>query len=281
MALKDLLVAFDGTPGALGALDVALELAARHDAALSGAFVFPPTPNDAMVRQWIRADIVEGMERAQREAAEAVGAVFRARLAERGCRRQVEWIVERGEPGPTLARIGRFHDLMVVGKFVRAMAREPGALEPEDLVQRAGRPLLVVPEGAGAGEMRTGGVVVVAWDGSRAAARALGDALQLVQPGQRVDVVTIETGHTRDLYDPMPERDLVVHLSRHGVQSRVVNVEAPTDRVGHAILDHCNVVHPSYLVMGAYGRAKFGTLRFGCVTEFVLRNMQHPVLISR
>ena len=283
MTLKDVLVAFDDTPASLSALDYALSLASERDAALTGAYVYPPAKYHETMQKWLRPDVVQAMDTAERNVSDAVGAAFRERLELRGLRRQAEWIVEGGEPGPTLARIGRFHDLTVVGQFVRSIARERGALEPEELIRRAARPLIVVPRDyereAAPHDKRD--VAVVAWDGSRGSARALSDALQILEPRPRLDIVTVETGRPRDLYAPMPERDIAVHLSRHGVEARVVNIEAPIDRVGHAILDHCSVVHPEMLIIGAYGRAKFGALRFGGVTAHILDNMFLPVLVSQ
>lgn len=280
MPLKDLLIAYDDTPAAKAALSLALALAEEHDAALTGAYVYKALPYGENLKRWVKPDVFESMATAEREVAEANAAGFQSELAKHGTTRTVEWIVASGEPGPTLARIGRFHDLLVIGQFVRAIAREQGALEPEELIQRAGRPILVVPDGYCAPE-RPEGLAVLAWDGSRSSARALSDALQVLRPTERLEIVTIETGRTRDLYAPMPERDLVVHLERHGVAARVVNIEAPADRVGHAILDHCQIAKPDMLLMGAYGRAKFGTRMFGGVTQYILENMAQPVLLSR
>ncbi len=280
MPLRDLLVAFDDTPAARAALRYAVQLAQENDCVLTGAYVHTNTQVSSEMMRWVGPEIISTMEQAEREAARSHEQVFHAIVDDCGMSLdRVEWVVESGEPGSTLARIGRFHDMMVTGQFVRALARESGALEPEDLVQRSGRPILVVPQMYDAPPRSD--LAVLAWDGSRSSARALADTLHFLQPQQRLDVITVETGRARDLYAPMPERDIIVHLQRHGVDARLVSVEAPPDRVGHAILDHCDVVRPDLLIIGAYGRAKFGSLLFGAVTRHILEHMHVPVVVSR
>ncbi|MEM8627413.1 MAG: universal stress protein [Pseudomonadota bacterium] len=280
MALTDLLVAYDDTPAAQAALRYALDLKREHNCVLSGAFVHPPAGVAPHMRRWIGENIISEMEQAEREAARSrEDGFFKIVTAADIARDEVDWIVETGEPGATLARIGRFHDLLVVGQFVRAIAGEQGALEPEDLVQKSGRPIVVVPSTYESTPSRD--LAMLAWDGSRSSARALADTLQFLRPQQRLDVVAVETGRARDHYAPMPERDIIVHLQRHGVDARLVTIEAPANRVGHALLDHCEVVRPDLLVIGAYGRAKFGSHMFGNVTRHILENMTVPVVVSR
>ncbi len=278
MAIKDLLIAYDGSDAAKSATHMAVKMAEKYDAALTGAYVYWPQQYGSDVKRWISQDVLATMRDAERQAADELGQSFRELVAAIGPSRPVSWIVEPGQAGPMLARIGRFHDILMVGQFVGALRRERGALDPEDLVQRAGRPIIIVPENHDTQPFKEH--AAVAWDGSKAAARALSDAMQILETKNKLDILTVETGRTRDHYAPMPERDIVAHLKRHGVEAQVVKLDASSGHVGDAILDHCKATGPDVLVMGAYGRAKFGSLIFGGVTTHILENMNVPVLMS-
>ena len=84
---------------------------------------------------------------------------------------------------------------------------------------------------------------------------------------------------SRDMGD-LPGLDLQVHLKRHGVDSEIVRFDSTVHGVGAALLEHCAKLDPDVLVMGAYGRAKFGAQFFGGVTRHVLQNHTVPVLLS-
>ena len=123
-------------------------------------------------------------------------------------------------------------------------------------------------------------VAAVAWDASRSAARALSDAMQILETKKTIDVLTIDTGQDNMAPSDMPEFDIVQHLERHDITAQRLRLTASAHEIGQSILDHCARSDPDVLVMGAFGRSKIVSRIFGGVTSHILENMKVPVLIS-
>ncbi|MCB0060388.1 MAG: universal stress protein, partial [Caldilineaceae bacterium] len=149
---------------------------------------------------------------------------------------------------------------------------------PQELLQRAGKPIIIVPKGYKPRPFRE--EAAVAWDGSRHAARALTDAMQILETKKKLYILTAHAEkQSRDIGE-LPCLDLQVHLQRHGIASEVVAFDTTAHGVGPAVLEKCAQLDPDVLVMGAYGRAKFGAQFFGGVTRHVLQHHTVPVLLS-
>jgi hypothetical protein len=74
--------------------------------------------------------------------------------------------------------------------------------------------------------------------------------------------------------------NIVVHLERHGIDARRVNLSASRDGIGSTILDDCRKNDPDVLVMGAMGHARLREDLFGSLTRHILRNMTVPVMMA-
>ena len=96
---------------------------------------------------------------------------------------------------------------------------------------------------------------VVAWDGSRPAARALSDAMQILETKKRLDVVTVGARDKGRADAAAPVPNIVEHLQRHGIDARRITLSASREGVGQTILDYCAEQNPDVLVMGAYSHA--------------------------
>jgi nucleotide-binding universal stress UspA family protein len=118
---------------------------------------------------------------------------------------------------------------------------------------------------------------VVAWDGQRAATRAVTDAMQILETKQRVDVLSIEDGSVRT---PLEGIDVATALARHGIDVQRVRRPAKNHRTGADILAYCDEVDAGLLVMGAYEHSVFRERLMGGTTNHILRNATLPVLIS-
>ncbi|MFV0367196.1 MAG: universal stress protein [Hyphomicrobiaceae bacterium] len=278
MAIKDLLVAYDGNEASQHALEFAVQMGAKYGATVTGMTVTKPEPFESHLRRWIPDNVKESMMTARHEATKSIESKFLEGVKALGFAGETQWLVEEGQPDLTLARSARFYDILVIGQFLTAFQTEHRSVDPQELLQRAGKPIIIVPKGYQPRPFRE--VAAVAWDGSRHAARALTDAMQILETKKKLYILTAKAEkQSRDMAD-LPGLDLQVHLKRHGVESEVITFDSSVHEVGHAILEHCKELDPDVLVMGAYGRAKFGAQFFGGVTRYILQNHTVPVLLS-
>lgn len=275
MAIKDLAVAYNGSSNAETALAFAVRMCRKYQAALTGIYVHQPIGVEREVARWATQDILDGIRKADREAAEQIHKQFESSLGVLGFEGPVEWVTEQGAINENLSRFARYHDILLMGQF-----SEPGErsaqVRAEALMMHTGRPVLTVPIDYQPRDFTEH--AVVAWDGSRPAARALADAMQILETKSRLDVVTVRRGTDEDAIDP--GRDVIQHLQHHGVNARRVWLQAGRGGVGQAILDYCRQHQPDVLVIGAYGHTRLREDLFGGVTRQMLDSMCVPVLMS-
>lgn len=174
-----------------------------------------------------------------------------------------------------VAALARTYDLSIlplVGGF-------DGQMEVADsVVFNSGRPVLVYNVGQAAGLARGADLVVVAWDGSRSAARALADALPILTRAKQVRVLTVlnEKPHAVSQLGQAAQR----HLKMHGMSASLDEVDAGGDKIG-AVFDRYIKQHkPDLLVMGGYGHSRAREFLLGGATEHALRAPTCPILLS-
>lgn len=277
MPLKDLLVHIDHTRQSAARLDAAIALAATHDAHLVGVYVLthPHVPN------FIRAQIPEEFIRTQAEAIVAHARTAREHFDDAVRRAGVkgEWRVVEGQPEPTLSLHGRYCDVCVVGQ--RAREGEDVGINPDmpdRLILSVGRPVLVIPR-IGTYPV-IGERIMIAWDASRLATRAVNDALPLLRRAKAVSVLAINPGRREDTHGEIPSADICLHLARHGVPSEAQYADANDIDVGDVLLSRAADQSIDLLVMGAYGHTRWRELVLGGATRHILSQMTVPVLMS-
>jgi nucleotide-binding universal stress UspA family protein len=275
MPYKDILVYADGTKAAKARLDVAATIAADHGSHLTALHVkaFPPLPMEfgagapAMVVEWQEGAADELAEQAKQAVEDAV----------RRSARTIEWRLARGEMGPVALLHSRYADLVVVSQSATDTSDASLADElPETLIMGAGRPALIVPR---YGQYPTVGErVLIAWNRTREATRAVHDELPFLTRAKVVTVMEVnpKTGHTPHIAGA----DIATHLARLGVKAEVSSTMADDIEVGDAILSRAADLGADLLVMGAYGHSRLREYAFGGVTRHILRHMTVPVLMS-
>jgi nucleotide-binding universal stress UspA family protein len=137
---------------------------------------------------------------------------------------------------------------------------------------------MVVPY-AGRRPDRLGDNVLVAWNGSREAGRAVQEALPLMSASSVVTILLVDPEEDADI--DLAE-DLVAHLGRHGLHARtqVIRHDLGTIAVSDTILTQVAELDADLLVMGAYSHSRFREIILGGVTRDVLRDMNLPVLMA-
>lgn len=278
MALKDLLVVVEDTPAASARIDMAAQLAARHDAHLTGLFVAAHTALPA----YVETELPESVRQAQRAAELAqidkARAAFEDQMRRHGRTDRSEWRAVRGHPTDVVSVHGRYADLVIVGQVDPHRDRDVPVVLPQDLLFECGRPLLVVPY---AGRFASVGErIAVGWNASREAARAIGEAMPLLSRAERVIVMAVNPKHGVSGLGDEPGADIAKHLSRHGCRVEAARVTTEQVDPGDMMLntvadDSCDLV-----VMGAYGRSRFRELVLGGMTRHMLQHMTVPVFMT-
>ena len=147
----------------------------------------------------------------------------------------------------------------------------------EAVVFGSGRPTLVLPQNPRARSFELG-TVAVAWDFSRAAARAVSDAMPMLETAKRVRVVTVL--NEKRLDNKHSAEELSKNLSRHGIDVVLDRVDARGRPIG-AVLEAYVVSHEAdLLVMGAYGHSRLREFVLGGATNSLLSKPPLPILFS-
>ena len=120
--------------------------------------------------------------------------------------------------------------------------------------------------------------VMVCWDASRNAARAIADAMPLLERAKAIDVVIVAGERAKS--DEIPGADIAQHLARHGLKVDVKRIVSPDTDVASTILSHAADSGTDFIVMGGYGHSRLREFILGGVTRSILKSMPVPVLMS-
>ena len=272
MSYKTIVVHVDDGARASERLELGLRLAADFDAHLVALFALDAgrVPSYALAEA---GPLLQEIElRRRTEAAAAAESEFRQ--AQRRASVNAEWRLSMGGALPALQLSARYADLVIAGQPEPADAL--AMTLAGDLVLSVGRPVLFVPY---AGRWRsTGKRVLVAWNASREAARAVSDALPLLRRAEAVEVVAFEP-RPGD-HGELPGADIALYLARHGVKATAARQSAPEIDIGAQILSRAADTSADLIVMGGYGHSRLRELVLGGATRSLLEAMTVPVLMS-
>jgi nucleotide-binding universal stress UspA family protein len=148
----------------------------------------------------------------------------------------------------------------------------------ETALFESGRPVLVLPHGYHAAEMGSFASVAVAWDNSRAAARAIADAIPVLQRAKSVRVVTIV--NEKAIRSEPELGEILKYLAAHGVGAVHDLVEAAGCDAGTVLTDYARRHSAELLVMGGYGHWRMREVVLGGVTKAILTHPPAPVFLS-
>ncbi len=274
--IKDMVVNLTGGAPQEFAADYAISLAALFEAHIAGVgFSYEPViPGSVM--GGIPTDLIDAQREENTKAARAATSRFEAAAKAAGLSAETR-ILDASVAGAAdlFGRIARRFDLAVVGQ---AQPRE-GANEElliEGALFESGRPLVVVPF------VQKRAVtlehVLVCWDGSRPATRAIADALPFLKRAKAIDIVAVsgERGKGSELVGTNMAR----HLSRHGLTITLKRVRAGDVDVAAAIRSHAAEIGADFMVMGGYGHSRLREFILGGVTRTILTSSTIPVLMS-
>jgi nucleotide-binding universal stress UspA family protein len=274
--IKDIVVNLSVGEKAGPASDYAVSIAAAFDAHLAGvAFLYDPIV-PVSGAGYIPAEVIETQERDNKAATRAALDRFTTASARAGVTAEpLTLSASFAGVGEQFGRIARRFDLSIVGQA------EPESSAVEEIIAESalfesGRPVILVPYIQKAPLKLD--QVMVCWDGGRAAARAIADAMPLLARAGRVEVVIV--ANERGKKDEIEGADMGAHLARHGLNVEVNRTALGDIDVADVILSHAADAGTDFIVMGGYGHSRLREFVLGGVTRNIFRTMTVPVLMS-
>jgi nucleotide-binding universal stress UspA family protein len=256
--------------------DFAISVADTFEAHLLGvAFIYDPiipgTVMGGIPPEFIESQRSESEKKAQDAIARFEQAAKRAGISyeTRSVNASIAGAAER------LGRLARRFDLVVVGQPDRDKSA-PVEVVDEGVLFDSGRPVIFVPyiQKAGLKLER----VMVCWDGSRSATRAIADAMPFLHTAKQIEIVMVASKAGKN--DEIPGADLGQHLARHGLKVDVKRITSPDIDVPSTILSYAADSSADMLVMGGYGHSRLREFILGGVTRGILETMTVPTLMS-
>ena len=277
MAFGTILVHIDDNEHSWQRLEAAIRLASDSDARLVGIYLAPTLDISPSIAALLPADLIlsrqgelgalqHEAEHRFRSATEAAG------LARTG------WRAPAGPAPDEIVAHGRCADLLLLGQSNRS---DKDSDFSKELVVAAllsvGRPLLIIPHVGVA--TAPGRNILVAWNGSRESARAVADAMPMLERAQQVIVLAADDVDGRGISHSLSNGRLIDWLRDHGIEARLECVSADID-IGEALLSGAADHGADLIVMGGYGHARLREMVLGSVTQTLLRAMTVPLLMS-
>ena len=278
MALKNLIVLTDNSPGCVARIETALVMADKFDAYLTAVYAQGTAyiPDQVLVE--LPEDFRELAHTRIREAADEVAQrtaqIFHDQVEQAGRTDKSAWKLIRGNPNYVAAVVSRYADLVVAGQSPPKSA-ESEFVDPGEVVSTSGRPMFIVPR-----DFKPKGYTghaLLGWNGSREAARAISDAMMILGPESKVTVVFMGPKSS------MPESfgfDIGEHLQRHGVTVEQAELKRKANDSGKDLINYAVDIDADLIVMGAYTQSRLREEVFGGATRTVLRNMTTPIFLS-
>jgi nucleotide-binding universal stress UspA family protein len=256
--------------------DYAVSVAAALDAHLTGiTFVYDPIVPVSSTG-YIPAEVIETQQADSQAAAKAAVDRFAAAGTRAGVAVEpLTLAASFAGAGDQFGRLARRFDLAIVGQA------EPKISAVEELIAEStlfesGRPVIIVPY------IQKSALkldrVMVCWDGSRPAARAIADAMPLLRRSGQVEVVIVANEPGKQ--DEIEGADMGQHLARHGLKVDVKRIAGGDIDVADALLSHVADSGADFIVMGGYGHSRLREFVLGGVTDGILRSMTVPALMS-
>jgi nucleotide-binding universal stress UspA family protein len=279
MAYRTLLLHCNDPRRIDGLLAVGVDLAEKFQAHLTGLSVVPPLAVVSTAIPDGMPVIVDEHCKLYREQNPTMRSAFTS--AVRGRAFVSQWRDEEAGAAGVAERVlqhARVADLVIAAQTDPQWAGS-GWLDIADrLVIESGRPVLIVANrGAHA---PVGDKVLVAWNARREAARAVFDALPLLQRAREVKVVWVNPQSAEERAEDIPAADICAALARHGVKCEATEQAAPRAGVGETLLCRSRDMHADLLVMGCYGHTRLREFIFGGASRYVLAHMALPVLMA-
>ena len=269
MALKEMLVQLDQSDEATTRLRLAADLAVRHTSRLTALFV----------DEWNIADLEQKPTPQLSAGAHTASEKLRNELErfhkERGL--EFEWHYVRDFAESAVKQASLYADLCILCDRGSSNCVTADRTFCSNVAISVGTPLLFIPKSTRFSSV--GRRIIIAWDSSRAAARALTDAIALIEQSEHTTILNVDTG--THVQSAATLARLTERLSRHGPRAEYFQISMePGKSVADLLQARARDLGADLMVAGAFGHARLAEKLFGGVTRDLLERMQIPLLLS-
>lgn len=277
MAVRDILLTLTSYPDPppVAVIDRAVSLASllgAHIAAIS-CEVHVQVPGSFLSGLGNLGAIVASEAHKSRKNAQDLLATFESTAQKTGVAHEI--VLDRclsSEVPDVLVEYARLRDLAIV-----PVPESYDQWYAEAIIFGSGRPTVVLPE-ASASKAFELNRVLIGWDFSRAAARAISDAIPIMEKAREVCILTVTNEKT--ISSRCSSSELAKNLSKHGIDVVVEEVDAAGRAIGRVFAEQVAFRRADLLVMGAYGHSRFREFVLGGATRSILTKPPIPVLLS-
>jgi nucleotide-binding universal stress UspA family protein len=275
MSYKTILVHIDPGKNCEKRLEAAINLAREYDAYLVGLYAFSPYIPPGYIMAHMGAEIQAAQNKIAVESMSRTEEVFRKQTAAAGLD-NIEWQTVYDDPVHAFSSHAQYADLVVIGQSDAAEDSGAAMDFPERLVLTAGRPVLILPNTGYFPSI--GKRVLVAWNASQEATRAVSNAIPFLKAADNVYVMAVNSKTSKG--DIIQSENMVRYLERLGVRAVVKDINGVEIDVGNELLSSASDLSADLIVMGCYGHSRLREWVLGGVTRTILDSMTIPVLMS-
>lgn len=276
---RDIAVFLDATPEGEHIGRQAAALAQRHEAHLVGVYGVVHTPVTP-AESYARGAAIASVSKHQREVDEQRGLTAARHFGELTREYQIgsefRMVWRNSVTDDSVLRALQCD--LIVSAHPRP-ADLPSNWSAERLLLESAIPVLLVPDGWSGDTI--GSSVLIAWNRSKEARRAVNDAMPFIDAASAVTILTIDSDRNPDYYGDDPGANLLDHLERHGAKAEVVKLASEGVPIADVILNEAEKRSADLLIIGAYSHPRRSEMLFGGVTRSLLATTHLPMLISR
>jgi nucleotide-binding universal stress UspA family protein len=274
---RDIVVQADASEASGRRSAFAARLARRFNAHLAGLFLRPSLSQQyfnggpavdlpIVIPESATKEYNESLDEAERQAR----ASFEAAAREVAVR--TSWLSVSGDYPQDMIDCMRRVDLTVFPRERFPNLADNG-FNPAELGIASGRPMIVLPDAAS--QMAAGRRILIGWNGTREASRALADAWPFMAGAERVSLLIVGQGE-----DAGPAGMLQRHFEHHDIEAEIIVDRAPDATAGEAMLEQAARLGADLIVMGLYGHSRLQELLLGGASRKLLKEATVPVLVS-
>lgn len=280
MSYRTILMSLNEVERAQELLNFAIPIAQKNNAHLIGLHVIPALdiPPTVMALD-IPERVIEEHNKARSDKADKIQEIF-----EKTTQREdvsAEWRCTKAmttEISQYIIQHARCSDLVIVDQGDYSAIEHNLCHLPAKLLMETGRPVIIVPYKNTFHSVAE--YPLIAWNGSKEAARAAFDAIPLLRQAEDVKLVWLEPEGFSERNKELAGTVLATSLARHNIGIETSYAGHTTMNTGEALLEHLRKTGADLLIMGGYGHSRLREYIFGGATQHILQNMTVPVLMS-